>query len=333
MLQLTLSDRAKYKKLLQEEKAKANPDPSLIEEYDTHQIGAKLFGNAGYGVFGNEYFAFANYKVAECITAEGRRILKQMKVLAKSESYNFDVVFGFTDSVFFKDVSGKDNDSKVHDFIQDCKTKFGVTPEKKNVFINSIFYGKKNRFVAWTGNKKEEPVIKGLDGLSDSNPLWVQKWFKRIVVEIVKHPDTRFEVIPRMIKEAFDELVDINNRINPVEELKFTQQIHKDLHEYKGNSRTATLAQILNKGKGELVHWYETLSDGKKSYSVKPENLNLAEYKRLLLSKLKDSLEITDFDFIALEHELLEPYIGRMTMFLPAPVVESRKFAGVVKTT
>ena len=100
MLQLTLSDRAKYKNLLEEEKHKTNPDPRLIEEYDTRQIGAKLFANAGYGLFGNEHFEFANYKVAECITAEGRRILKHMAILAHSE-----VVFGFTDSVFFKDVN------------------------------------------------------------------------------------------------------------------------------------------------------------------------------------------------------------------------------------
>jgi DNA polymerase, archaea type len=143
VIQLALSDRSKYKKLLREEKDKVKPDLMLIEEYDTRQIGAKLFANAGYGVFGNPRFKYANYQVAECITGEGRRILKQMTTLAKSEPYNFDVVFGFTDSVFFKDVGGID-DKKVGDFIQDCQTKFEVTPEKKNVFMNSILYGKKN---------------------------------------------------------------------------------------------------------------------------------------------------------------------------------------------
>ncbi len=72
--------------------------------------------------------------------------------------------------------------------------------------MNSVFYVKKNRYVAWTGNEKDEPIIKGLDGLSDSNPLWVRKWFKRIVVEIVKHPETRFQVISKMIQEAYNEL-------------------------------------------------------------------------------------------------------------------------------
>jgi DNA polymerase, archaea type len=313
ILQLALSDRAKYKKLLRKEKDKLNPDARLIEEYDTRQIGAKIFANAGYGVFGNEYFEFANYRVAECITGEGRRILKQMERMAKSEPYNFEVVFGFTDSVFFKSNGGTDDDKIVDNFIQDCETKFGVTPEKKKVFVNSILYGKKNRFVGWTGNQKDEPVIKLPDGLSAANPLWALKWFERIIVELVKYPQTRFEVIPKMIKEVFDELD--GGHINYEEELKFTHKLSKEPYEYKGNVRVATLAEILNKSKGDLVHYYETYDVG--GYSVKPENLNLQEYKMFLLGKLEDSLTITGFDIIALKHELLEPHIGRMTMFLP----------------
>ncbi|HXX97575.1 MAG TPA: hypothetical protein VEL11_10725 [Candidatus Bathyarchaeia archaeon] len=47
------------------------------------------------------------------------------------------------------------------------------------------------RYIASTDNEIDEPVIKGL-GVSDSNPLCVRKWFKKIVVE---HPETRFELI------------------------------------------------------------------------------------------------------------------------------------------
>ncbi|HET7391029.1 MAG TPA: hypothetical protein VFJ51_09420 [Nitrososphaeraceae archaeon] len=49
--------------------------------------------------------------------------------------------------------------------------------------------------------------------------------------------------------------------------------------------------------KGDTVCWYETLSgtdDTRKStFSIKPENLNLEKYKRILLNKLSDILEIT----------------------------------------
>ena len=96
----------------------------------------------------------------------------------------------------------------------------GIIVELKNVLLNSIFYGKKNRFVGWTGHETDEPVIKGLDGLSNSNPLWVQKWFKKIVIEIIKHPETRFEVVPQMLREAFSDL-DKGN-VDPDTEMKHT---------------------------------------------------------------------------------------------------------------
>jgi DNA polymerase, archaea type len=300
VLEQTLSDRNKYLILLKEEQVKANHDPKLIEEFQTHQLGAKLFANAGFGLFGNEYFDFANYQVAECITAEGRRIHKQMKALAQNEPYKFKVVFGFTDSTFFN----AETDIKVQSFIQTCKDELGVTVELKTVFVNSIFYLKKNRYVAWTGNEKDEPIIKGVDGLSESNPLWVQKWFKKIVVEMVKHPETRFEAVPKMIKEAYDKLD--SGCIDVAEELKFTQPLMKYPDEYKDHVRTGILAKLLHKDKGDLVYWYETFTETyvkskqswkkKKDYSIKPENLNLVEYKELLLNKLTDSLEITGFN-------------------------------------
>src|ERR671919_1803903 len=83
LLEHVLSDRNRQLQLLQEEKLKSNPNPFLIEDYQTHQLGAKLFANAGFGLFGHEYFKYSNYQVAECITAEGRIIHKQMEKKGK----------------------------------------------------------------------------------------------------------------------------------------------------------------------------------------------------------------------------------------------------------
>lgn len=318
VLEQTLSDRDKYLALSKKEKKKEDPDTNLIEEYHTQQLGAKIFANAAVGVFANQSFDFSNYQVNECITAEGRRIHKKMESVVE-DSYNFKVVFGFTDSIFLKDkgaVTEEIEIKKIHDFIQFCKNKLNVPVELKTIFINSIFYAKKNRFVAWTGNENEEPIIKGLDGLSDSNPLWVKRWFERILIELVKCPDTRKEVIPMMIKEAFEEL-DIPCCIDFSKELKYEQKVGKEIHEYKGEGcRTFKLAKLLGKDKGDLVYWYDTYEEvyvgkGKKkikSYSIEsePENLNLDSYKELLLKKLKDSLEITGFNMATLKQELIK---------------------------
>jgi DNA polymerase, archaea type len=144
-----------------------------------------------------------------------------------------------------------------------------------------------------------------------------------MVVEIVKHPETRFEVIPKMIKQAYDELD--SGRINVSEELKFTQRLKLHTCEYKGHPRIVELAKLLDKDKGDLVHWYETYTDvyvkskeywkKKKSYSIKPENPNLDEYKNLLLNKLKDSLEITGFNIDDLRLQVSQATTVAVTKF------------------
>ncbi len=188
VLEQVRSDREFYLQLLLEEKNKPNSNHILVEEYQTHQIGAKLFANAGFGLFANEFFEFSNYKVAECITGEGRRIHKAMEEMAQSEPFNFEIVFGFTDSIFVRARNGnndKENQVKLKIFIEKCEKELGITVELKNEFQNSIFYGKKNRFIAWSGKENDQPIIKGPDGLADSNPLWIRNWFHRIAYEML----------------------------------------------------------------------------------------------------------------------------------------------------
>jgi integrase len=68
--------------------------------------------------------------------------------------------------------------------------------------------------------------------------------------------------------------------------------------EYKNeNDRMRVLATMSGLQKGDTLCWYETLSEPsntmKSTFSIKPENLNLEKYKRILLSKLNEILEIT----------------------------------------
>ncbi len=315
ILQQVLSDREGYLSLLKEEKGKSTPNQILLEEYQTHQIGAKLFANAGFGLFGNGFFEFSNYKVAECITADGRRIHKRMEEMAQQEPFNFEIVFGFTDSIFVKMVDSKNNskkaeeeeeeeETKIKQFISKCKKELGVTVEVKNIFQNTIVYGKKNRFAGWTGKEEDEPMIKGLDGLADSNPLWVKRWFYKILKEIVKKPDRRFETIPKLMTEAMFEIEnEICNSTERIEnELRFTQRLKKYPREYSKGVRTGVLGMILGKDKGEEVYWYETIckdenTNGTFSTSIpSKENLNIDHYKRMLHDKLKDTLKIVGLD-------------------------------------
>ena len=84
--------------------------------------------------------------------------------------------------------------------------------------------------------------------------------------------------------------------------MAFITKLSKEPEEYKNeNDRMRVLAKMLGAHKGDTVYWYETLSESvhdktNRPYSIKPENLNLDEYKNLLLNKLADILEIIGFN-------------------------------------
>lgn len=185
-----------------------------------------------------------------------------MEQMAQQAPFNFDNVFGFTDSIFVrvKDENDKNNTDKIKQFIDKCKHELGVTIEIKNIFLNSIVYGKKNRFVGWTCKENEEPIIKGLDGLADSNPLWIRRWFFKIVNEIIKEPEERYETIPKILREAVFELENVicMSSDSIEKELKYTQRLKKYPHEYAKSVRTGILGVLLKKDKGEEVYWFET---------------------------------------------------------------------------
>src|SRR5918996_579318 len=113
----------------------------------------------------------------------------------------------------------------------------------------------------------------------------------------------RFEIVPRMLREAFDELNEIcNDKLKIENELMFTHRLKNHVHEYSEHVRTGVIARLLQKDRGDIVHWYETVKEIKKTkngkqriakgYSITPDNLNLACYKKYLTSKLKDTIEI-----------------------------------------
>jgi hypothetical protein len=69
---------------------------------------------------------------------------------------------------------------------------------------------------------------------------------------------------------------------------------------------------LLGKDNGEEVYWFETNNidkDTGNNYSVistKSENLNLQQYKKMLLDKLTDTLEIASFDVNDIKLEMLK---------------------------
>ena len=157
-----------------------------------------------------------------------------------------------------------------------------------------MIFDKKNRFIAWTGNPADNPILKNLDGMSGRYPKWIKENVAKIASRIITSED--HHAVESLIDEAFYELKSGKVRH---ENLAFITKLSKEPEEYKNqNDRMKVLAKMLGACKGDTVYWYETLSESvhdksNRPYSVKPENLNLYEYKNLLLNKLADILEIT----------------------------------------
>ena len=98
----------------------------------------------------------------------------------------------------------------------------------------------------------------------------------------------------------------INFRIE--DELKFTHRLKKYVYEYSEHVRTGVIARLLEKDRGDTIHWYETIKEIKinkkfrkqriiNGFSVAPDDLNINQYRKILKSKLRDTLEIVGYSY------------------------------------
>ena len=165
-----LIERGKYQSLLKQELTKSKQQRELINYYEARQIATKLLANAGYGVFARKEFEYSDFRVSEIITGFGRLTHKKMQELGFQ--HGFQTVFGFTDSIFVRhnninDTSnltssevGSKTEQNINQYLDDCHNELGVRIDHKNRFMFTVIFDKKNRYIAWTGNYADRPVLK-----------------------------------------------------------------------------------------------------------------------------------------------------------------------------
>jgi hypothetical protein len=112
--------------------------------------------------------------------------------------------------------------------------------------------------------------------MSGRYPKWIKNKVAILAIRLITKPDVN--VIP-IIKQAFDELK--SGRVN-VEELQFTVKLSKEPNEYVNeHDRVKILGLQFGAHKGDLVYWYESLSN-KRGYSTKVKDLSVRKYKQIL---------------------------------------------------
>jgi hypothetical protein len=76
--------------------------------------------------------------------------------------------------------------------------------EHKNRFLFTIISDKKNRYIAWTGNLEDRPVLKNIDGMSRKYPTWIKQQIEKVATYLITKSNVD-DIIP-VIKQAFEDL-------------------------------------------------------------------------------------------------------------------------------
>jgi DNA polymerase elongation subunit (family B) len=307
-LKKLIKERERYQKLVNQElaKSKEQQQQELINYYEARQLALKLLANAGYGAFARKEFAYSDYRVSEIITGYGRIIHKQMEKIG-FENYSFQTIYGFTDSIFIRhsivDNTIITDSSKEHvtNFLEDCQHQINVKIEHKNRFLFTIIFDKKNRYIAWTGNSEDRPILKNLDGMSRKYPTWIKQQIEKIATHLITKSNVN-DVIS-IIKQAFG---DLDYGRFDAKDMQFTELLDKNPDQYPNDKdiRVKVLGLELGTTKGELVYWYESLVN-RRGYSTKIKDLSIKKYKQILWDKIEDMLEIAGYNVTKMKQDLL----------------------------
>jgi DNA polymerase elongation subunit (family B) len=224
------------------------------------------------------------------------------------ERYGFQTVFGFTDSIFIRHNPSNNttttdlSNQYIAHFLEDCQHQLNVNIDHKNRFLFTIIFDKKNRYIAWTGNSEDRPILKNLDGMSRKYPIWIKQQIEKIATYLITKSNDVDDIIP-VLKQAFE---DLDYGRFEAKDMQFTEQLDKNPNQYRNDKdiRVKMLGLELGANKGELVYWYESLAD-KRGYSTKIKDLSIKKYKQILWDKIGDILEIAGFNVAKIKQVLL----------------------------
>ena len=247
------------------------------------QLALKNLINGCYGIFGSNFFEFADYRVAELTTAFGRHVLQHMQHIAK-EVYDFKIIYGDTDSIFVTDVK-KEND--IMKFIAECSILLDIDVELSEVFKKFLII-KKKHYIGILEEENLEPVIKGMEGIKNDRPIWINKIEKQFAEDIKNGKDPTLN-ISNQYRAMQSELV-------PLEELLIKSILQKDPNEYPKNRVQRLVGTELHSSRGDTIKYYKSdiVAGGGTS---NPNLLSRRKYLEMLRSTVEDSLNIMGYNF------------------------------------
>ena len=247
------------------------------------QLALKNLINGIYGLFGTDFFQFADYRVAELTTAFGRKILQYMRQTAK-QVYGFEVIYGDTDSIFVTKI--KDTEL-IDKFITECLIVDEVDVEIDKVFTKFLIT-KKKHYIG-IHDPAKEPEIKGMEGIKSDRPPWIHKLIRHFALDLKNGIDPTLNLRKEYRRMEEGQV--------PIEELQNKLVLQKNPVEYSENSlqRRLSLEKGGNVQLGDSIIYYKSNKTG--GGTTNPSFYSIKKYLEMFESIFEDVLTIMGFDF------------------------------------
>ncbi len=248
------------------------------------QLALKSLINGCYGLFGSDFFEFADYRVAELTTAFGRKTLSHMRHIAE-EVYGFKVVYGDTDSIFLTDVKSK---MDINKFLAECSIVLeDIEIELAKVYEKTLIL-KKKHYIGISFDKTKGPDIKGIEGIKSDRPSWINNLQKDFVEDISRDRDPTIK-----LKQAY---IDMERGQVSLEQLAITATLKKNPSSYSPNAHQRIIGKQLDAKEGDSIKYYKSNTMGYASSS--PTFINRGKYLEMMQSTFEDQLKVLGFDFL-----------------------------------
>jgi DNA polymerase I len=270
--------------------------PRLLEDYRTQrfkqleirnnvmQLALKNLINGVYGLFGSDFFAFSDYRVAELTTAFGRQILEYMQHIAQ-HVYGLTVIYGDTDSIFVTDIK-KEND--INKFLAECSIVLeDVEIDISNIYIKTLIL-KKKHYIGIPKDRAKQADIKGLEGIKSDRPSWIDQLQRQFI------EDLRLEIDPTIkLRKAY---IQMETGQVPFELLAIRTTLNKAPQDYVNDTYQKILANQTSAGEGDVLKYYESNTKGKAHSN--PVFISRSKYLEMLKATFTDQLKTLGYDFL-----------------------------------
>jgi DNA polymerase, archaea type len=270
--------------------------PRLLENYraqrfreleignNVMQLALKSLINGIYGLFGSDFFAFSNYRVAELTTAFGRQILEYMRHIAENV-YGLNVIYGDADSIFVTNVR---NENIINKFLAECSIVLeDVEIEISNIYAKTLIV-KKKHYLGIPKDQTKGIDIKGLEGVKSDRPLWINQLQRQLV------EDLRHNVDPTVqLKKSY---IQMETGQVSIELLAIRTTLNKAPQDYANDTYQKILAKQTSAEEGDVLKYYKSNTRGKAHSN--PAFISRSKYLEMLKTTFSDQLKVLGYDFL-----------------------------------